>query len=47
MLMECPRIVSTDTSAAADLSFTPKLNDQVVIGVKTYQVVFGEYSEPV
>ncbi len=25
--------------AAADLSFTPRLNDQVVIGGKTYQVV--------
>jgi hypothetical protein len=25
--------------AAADLSFTPKQNDQVVIGSKTYQVV--------
>ena len=25
--------------AAADLSFTPRLNDQVVIGGKTFQVV--------
>ena len=25
--------------AAADLSFTPRLNDQVVIGGKTYQVI--------
>jgi hypothetical protein len=36
LVQQCHREVRI---AAADLSFTPRLNDQVVIGGKTYQVV--------
>ena len=32
--------------AAADLSFTPRPNDQVVIGAKTYQVVLVNTCSP-
>jgi hypothetical protein len=36
LVQQCHREVRI---AAADLSFTPRLNDQVVIGSKTYKVV--------
>jgi hypothetical protein len=32
--------------AAADLSFTPRRNDQVVIAVKTYQVMSANTRRP-